>query len=54
MTADGRWFDQSGMPMDAPKKVDDEEQVATVEVQKTELTSEEKLHNEQSFLKGLK
>ena len=54
VTADGRWFDQSGMPMDAPKKVDDEEQVATVEVQKTELTSEEKLHNEQSFLKGLK
>lgn len=54
VTADGRWFDQSGMPMDPPKKVDEEEQVATVEVQKTELTTEEKIDNEQNFLKGLK
>jgi len=53
-TADGRWFDNCGMPIEAPKKVEEEEQVETVEVQKEELTAEEKLANEQEFLKKLK
>ena len=53
-TADGRWLDNCGMPMEAPKKVEEEEEVTKVEVQKIELTPEEKLQNEQRFLKGLK
>jgi hypothetical protein len=53
-TADGRWFDNCGMPIEAPKKVEEEEQVETVEVQKIELTPEEKLANEQAFLSQLK
>ena len=41
-TADGRWFDNSGMPMEAPNNV--EEEVAKVEpgFVKRELTDEEK------------
>ena len=54
VTADGRWFDNCGMPIDAPKKVEEEETTAQVEVQKVELTPDEKLANEQNFLKGLK
>jgi hypothetical protein len=42
------------MPIEAPKKVEEEEQVETVEVQKLELTPEEKLANEQAFLSKLK
>ena len=53
-TADGRWFDNCGMPIEAPKKVEEEEQAETVEVQKLELTAEEKLANEQAFLNNLK
>ena len=53
-TADGRWFDNCGMPIEAPKKVEEEEQLETVEVQKVELTPEEKLANEQAFLSKLK
>tara|TARA_E500000318_G_scaffold8351_1_gene7602 strand:- start:5061 stop:5501 length:441 start_codon:yes stop_codon:yes gene_type:complete len=54
VTADGRWFDNCGMPIDAPKKVEEEETTAQVEVQKVDLTADEKLANEQNFLKGLK
>jgi hypothetical protein len=53
-TADGRWFDNCGMPIEAPKKVEEEEQAETFEVQKVELTAEEKLANEQAFLNNLK
>ena len=60
-TADGRWFDNSGMPMEAPTNV--EEEVAKVEpgFVKRELTDEEKSeiarHNtarEQQLLAKLK
>jgi hypothetical protein len=53
-TADGRWFDNCGMPIEAPKKVEEEEETETVEIQGTKLTAEEKLANEQEFLKKLK
>ena len=56
-TQDGRWFDRSGMPIDKPKQktiVKEEPAHSTIEVQKTELTAEEKLANEQFFLSNLK
>ena len=42
------------MPIEPPKKVEEDENQQVAEVMKTELTSEEKLSNEQNFLKGLK
>ena len=55
-TQDGRWFDRCGMPIDKPKSLvkDEPEEQDKIVVQKTELTAEEKLANEQNFLKGLK
>jgi len=55
-TDDGRWFDRSGMPIEKPKSLVKEEpkEETTIEVIKTELTPEEKLANEQAFLKKLK
>ena len=55
-TQDGRWFDRCGMPIDKPKSLvkDEPEDQDKIVVQKTELTAEEKLANEQNFLKGLK
>jgi hypothetical protein len=41
-TADNRWFDNSGMPMDAPTKVEDEEKKEEIGFAKRELTEEEK------------
>ena len=54
VTKDGRWFDNTGMPIEPPKKVEEDESQQVAEVMKTELTPEEKLSNEQNFLKGLK
>ena len=54
VTKDGRWFDNTGMPIEPPKKVEEDESEQVAEVMKTELTPEEKLSNEQNFLKGLK
>ena len=42
------------MPIEPPKKVEEDESEQVAEVMKTELTPEEKLSNEQNFLKGLK
>tara|TARA_B100000508_G_C11252710_1_gene177154 strand:- start:13 stop:441 length:429 start_codon:yes stop_codon:yes gene_type:complete len=54
-TADGRWFDRAGMPMDTPKNIVKEEPVQnTIEVQKTELSAEEKMQIEKDFLSRLK
>jgi len=53
-TTDGRWFNNCGMPMDAPRKVEEEEPIETVEVQKTELTPEEKIQIEKDLLSKLK
>ena len=55
-TQDGRWFDNCGMPIEKPKSLvkEEPEEQDSIVVQKTELTAEEKLANEQNFLKGLK
>jgi len=56
-THDGRWFDRSGMPIDKPKQktiVNQEPEQPTIEVQKTELTADEKLQAEKDFLSKLK
>tara|TARA_R110001592_G_scaffold189408_2_gene434906 strand:+ start:518 stop:1015 length:498 start_codon:yes stop_codon:yes gene_type:complete len=53
-TTDGRWFNNCGMPIEAPKKVEEDEPVDTVEVQKTELTPEEKIQIEKDLLSKLK
>mgnify|MGYP003128108386 FL=1 len=54
-TADGRWFDRAGMPMTPPKNVVNEEPVKnTIEIQKTELTADEKIQIEKDFLSRLK
>ena len=44
------------MPINKPKSLvkDEPEEQDKIVVQKTELTTEEKLANEQNFLKGLK
>lgn len=54
-TSDGRWFDRAGMPISSPKNIVKEEPVETIiEVQKTELTADEKMQIEQDFLSRLK
>ena len=42
VTADGRWFDNGGMPIEAPTKVEDEEEQESVGFMHRELTDEEK------------
>jgi hypothetical protein len=42
MTADGRWFDNGGFPIDPPTKVEDEEEKEEITFEKRELTDEEK------------
>ena len=42
VTADGRWFDNGGMPKEAPTKVEDEEEQESVGFMHRELTDEEK------------
>ena len=42
VTADGRWFDNSGMPIEAPTKVEDDEEKESIGFMKRELTEEEK------------
>ena len=56
-TQDGRWFDRAGMPIDKPKQksiLKDVPQETTIEVQKTELTADEKIQIEKDFLSKLK
>lgn len=56
-TKDGRWFDRTGMPIDKPKQktlVKEEETQTKIEVQKTELTADEKADIEKDFLSRLK
>ena len=56
-TQDGRWFDRAGMPIDKPKQksiLKDEPQETTIEIQKTELTADEKMQIEKDFLSKLK
>jgi hypothetical protein len=54
-TADGRWFDRAGMPTNSPKNIVKEEPAeTTIEVQKTELTADEKMQIEKDFLSRLK
>jgi|TARA_R110002051_G_scaffold269833_1_gene330118 hypothetical protein len=61
MTADGRWFDNCGMPIEPPTKVEDEEEKVTGQMLKMEPTAEEvleikkrRLENEKNLLKNLK
>ena len=61
VTADGRWFDNGGMPIEAPTKVEEEEEKAEIGFVHRELTEEEKeeqakwkAHEEQKMLKNLK
>ena len=42
VTADGRWFDNGGMPIKPPTKVEDEEEKDSVGFMHRELTDEEK------------
>ena len=42
VTADGRWFDNSGMPIEAPTKIEDEEEPDEISFASRELTDEEK------------
>ena len=42
MTADGRWFDNGGFPIDPPTKVEDEEEKESAGFMHRELTDEEK------------
>ena len=42
VTADGRWFDNSGFPIEPPTKVEDEEEKQTAGFVHSELTDEEK------------
>ena len=56
-TADGRWFNRSGMPIEPPKKkslIKEEQQESIIEIQKTEPTADEKMQMEKDFLKNLK
>ena len=61
VTADGRWFDNSGFPIDPPTKVEEEEEKTEVGFVHRELTEEEKAEQakwkateEQRMLKKLK
>ena len=51
VTADGRWFDNGGFPIDPPKNLEPEPKKSKEELEE-EL--EEKLNKEQDMLKGLK
>jgi len=42
VTADGRWFDNSGFPIEAPTKVEEEEEKQTAGFVESEQTEEEK------------
>ena len=42
VTADGRWFDNGGFPIDPPVKVEEEEVKEEATFSKRELTDEEK------------
>jgi|ETNmetMinimDraft_17_1059902.scaffolds.fasta_scaffold17133_2 hypothetical protein len=42
VTADGRWFDNSGMPINPPAKVEEQEEKSEIGFVKPELTEEEK------------
>ncbi len=42
VTADGRWFDNSGFPIEAPTKVEEEEEKGEIGFAKREWTKEEK------------
>lgn len=56
-TADGRWFNRCGMPIEQPKKkllIKEEPQESSIEVQKIEPTADEKIQMEKDFLKNLK
>jgi hypothetical protein len=61
VTADGRWFDNSGFPIDPPTKVEAEEEKPEIGFIHSEPTEEElveqanlKAEQEQKMLKGLK
>jgi uncharacterized protein YdcH (DUF465 family) len=62
MTADARWFDNVGMPIEAPKNsLDEEVKESNVEIVKMPPSAEEleqikqqKLEQEQRLLKNLK
>ena len=61
VTADGRWFDNGGMPIEAPTKVEDEEDQESIGFMHRELTDEEiaeqakwKTQQEMERLKKLK
>ena len=42
VTADGRWFDNGGMPIEAPTKVEEDEEQESIGFMHRELTEEEK------------
>ena len=50
-TADGRWFDNTGLPIEAPTKLEPEKQPDPEEI---ELEKKRKLENEQRILQNLK
>ena len=61
ITADGRWFDNCGMPIEAPTKVEEEEEKQTAGFIDSEPTEEElveqaklKAEREQKMLQDLK
>ena len=61
VTADGRWFDNCGFPIEPPTKVEDEEEKESAGFMHRELTDEEieeqakyKAEQEQKMLKNLK
>ena len=51
VTADGRWFDNGGFPIDPPKNLEPEPKKSKEELEEA---LEEKLNKEQDMLKGLK
>tara|TARA_E500000318_G_scaffold59260_1_gene55013 strand:+ start:1565 stop:2008 length:444 start_codon:yes stop_codon:yes gene_type:complete len=56
-TNDGRWFDRAGMPIEKPKQktmVKEEPLENKIEVQKVQLTADEKIQIEKNFLSNLK
>ena len=61
VTADGRWFNNSGMPIETPKKVEEDEEKQTAGFIKSEPTEEElaeeaklRAEREQKMLQDLK
>ena len=61
VTSDGRWFDNCGFPIEAPTKIEEEEEKQSIGFMHSELTDEEKeeeakykAEQEQKMLKGLK